>query len=102
MNLPLPMPLFGSDESKTLGQQEEEAKELGFESLEKYKMAAKLFRTWALYGKLVQDETMWKILNEPREEAAEMFCLQSNLVYAVNELAHILKDVESVLRDLRS
>ncbi len=103
--LPFPITLFESNEEPF--DYEAEAKELGFENLDSFIVASKLFRTWCLYGTLVQDEKLWEIINEPANQeetysGQKLFKLQSSLVLTVNELAHILKDVNTCLNKLRS
>ena len=94
-SFPRPMGLFDEEPDTTYHTK------LGFTDKNDHQLASKLYRTWCLYAKLLQDERLWCILNEPQEKDTDMFCLQNSLVSAVNELGHVLHDVTYHLNRLK-
>ena len=95
INLPRPIPLFEEEPDTT------DYKELGFTDEDNYKIASILYRLWCSYGKLVQDERLWEIINNPHEKDSDVFLLQNSIVQVVNDLEHALGDVLYHLNRLR-
>ncbi len=94
--LPRPVPLFEIEPEDTT-----DYKQLGFTDEDDCKLATLLYRTWYLYGKLVQDEKLWGILNAPEEKNSNTFYLQNSLVNSIHELGCALGDARYHLNRLR-
>jgi len=61
-----------------------------------------LCNIWQIYSTLVQDEGLWKIINEPRDEGSDVFYLQRVIVQTADLMGRALAGPPTVIDELKA